>query len=305
MRLIGAAPLLACVLASALLAASCGGDDNAAGAPSAAGTVRIAPPSPSPTAIATSSPGSVEGAVARVTAVPDTGIVDGLVAPVDAWTGIVQAFGVEVAPGLVHGGVDFAVEEPSAPVFASCDGVVALLDESPQYGRHVLVKCDLEGWTVLYGHLGDAPVATNTRVYAGDTVIGLAAAGLFHFELRWDLVPVDPFLHVNLNRRPSFEITATPTSTPVPAATTTVPPVAFPTPPGSTPIDQPSATLPPSTSTPTRTATSTPTATPLLRPTATPVPPTSTPTRVPTRTPTPSPTPRPATPTPTPLPQAF
>lgn len=248
---------------------------------------------------------SLEGAAPLDERVPVTvtGERPRLVTPLDDWDAILDPFGAPRGDSHYHAGVDFGLDGyPSSPVYAACDGRVGTVSEIAGYDTTVVVGCDHPLWTTLYGHLADVRVEAGDRVRAGDTLLGYSRQTewgheMLHFEVRWNLVPVDPVKYLDLSLRPSSTPTpgptATPTRTPVPTPTRTSvaaddgEPTEAP-PPTATEPPAPTPTLPPGTPTPTAT-----------------ISPTGTPTPTPTRTPVPTPTPRPPTPTPTPLPVAF
>jgi murein DD-endopeptidase MepM/ murein hydrolase activator NlpD len=251
-----------------------------------------------------------EGAVPRVTSV-DASMEGGepvegaeaarnFVAPLNGWAAILDRFGTERPGGFVHGGIDFQLSGlEDSPIYTSCSGMVASVDQSPTHSRYVAIRCNEGKWSTVYAHVGEVLVDVGEGVVAGDTVIArqgeptIWGPSMLHFELRWDFVPVDPEAWIDFNVRPSFTIpTPTPTATPADRATPAPTPTPIPTaipgqPTATTAPGQPTATpTPPPTATPTPTVTPTPT--PWLQPTATPVPPTSTPTRIPVATPTPT-----------------
>lgn len=264
-----------------------------------------------------------EGAVPRVTDAASFGgdpenrpegldAARAFVAPLDGWDAILDRFGAERPGGFVHGGLDFQLDGlENSPIYASCSGIVASVDESPTHSRYIVVRCYEGKWSTVYAHLGEVLVEAGYAVDAGNTVLARQGSPtpwgptMLHFELRWDFIPVDPEAWIDFNVRPSFTIPSpTPTATPPNTATptpfpTNSPSQPVPTPaPGEPTAPPPSPTSPPS-STPTPTIT--PTATPWVQPTATPVPPTPTPTRIPIATPTPTQPPVEAVPTPTPF----
>ncbi|MGE0042524.1 MAG: murein hydrolase activator EnvC [Vicinamibacterales bacterium] len=98
------------------------------------------------------------------------------------------------ATAIVRNGIEIAAAE-GTPVGAVHGGTVAYA--APFTGFGILVIVDHGGGAfTLYGHLGEALVATGDRVARGATVgtVGQAPAGgaALYFELRIDGRPVDP-----------------------------------------------------------------------------------------------------------------
>jgi murein DD-endopeptidase MepM/ murein hydrolase activator NlpD len=221
--------------------------------------------------------------------------------PLKAWSKATDRYGARNrGPGLIHGGIDLALDGYSASeVYSACAGTVSDAAYSGSYGNHIFVDCG-EGWSTLYAHLSKIKVAVGDAVNA-DIVIGISGSSGFstgehlHFEIRWMGTSVNPEDYLD------FKI---PEGTPLSDG-----PLWFPPRPGSAGAGgsasssgpnggaSPEGSAEPPTITPTSTNTSTPTNTPTITPT-----PTVTPT--PTWTPTPTPTRQPPTRTPTPPPVA-
>jgi len=204
--------------------------------------------------------------------------------PLAAWTAVTDRYGAARGPGLIHGGIDLALDDYShSRVYAACTGTITTATYSGTYGNHVIVDCG-EGWSTLYGHLSEIKLKVGAAVTVGTTVLGISGSTGYstgehlHFEIRWQGSPVNPEKYLDFKIPPGTPLSSGPlvfpgrtTSTPGTGATTTA-----------------TATEPP-TATPTATATATPTRTP---------------TPTPTFTPTPTPTPRAPRATPTPPPKA-
>ncbi len=194
--------------------------------------------------------------------------------PLKAWTLITDRFGAPRSGGLVHGGIDLALDDyPKSSVYAACDGVTVGADRSTAYGNFVVIDC-FEGWSTLYAHLSTVSINAKQRVVKGETVVGISGSTGFstgehlHFEVRWRNVPVNPEDYLDFKIPPGTPLTRDKPSTPTPEGTGA----------DETPTEIPTATASP-------TATKTPTITPT--PTKTPTPTRAPPT--PTRTPTPRP----------------
>lgn len=200
--------------------------------------------------------------------------------PLQGWT-VTDRYGASRGPGLIHGGIDLALEAHTA-VMAACAGVVASASYSATYGYHVIVDCG-DGWGTLYGHLSEIKAAPGQAVTQA-TLIGVSGSTGFstgehlHFEVRWKGVPVNPESYLDFHIAPGTPLSSGPITFGKPAAK------------APTAADVPTPTPAPDTPTP------------LPTPTATKVPPTATATATPTVTPTP--TKRPAGRTPTAPPAA-
>ncbi|MFN0095254.1 MAG: M23 family metallopeptidase [Dehalococcoidia bacterium] len=199
--------------------------------------------------------------------------------PLRAWSVVTDRYGAARGPGLIHGGIDLALDGLSrSPVLASCAGRVSTASYSSVYGYHAIVDCG-EGWSTLYGHLSQLRVAVGDSLVQG-AVLGVSGSTGYstgehlHFEVRWQGKPVNPENYLD------FKI---PPGTPLSSG-----PLIFP---GSKTTKAGGAA--------TATATATATAEPTSTATPTPVPPTATPTNTPTVTPTPTKTPTPSPPPPT------
>ncbi|QIG80406.1 M23 family metallopeptidase [Stakelama tenebrarum] len=90
------------------------------------------------------------------------------------------------------------------PVLASADGVVAYVGgDIPQLGGVVILKHG-DGWTTVYGHIGQILVQRGQAVERGQT-IGLSGDSGFitrpqlHFEMRKGRDPIDPLARLPRN----------------------------------------------------------------------------------------------------------
>jgi murein DD-endopeptidase MepM/ murein hydrolase activator NlpD len=195
--------------------------------------------------------------------------------PLGSWTKVTDRFGAPRGGGLIHGGIDLALDHHT-PVSAACKGTVIYTGYNGTYGNHVIIDCG-DGFTTLYGHLSQVMVAKDQAV-DNTVVIGLSGSTGFstgehlHFEIRLNDVPVNPENYLDFHIAPGTPLSDGP--------------IWFP---GS---DTPGAAAAAATATEVPTETATP------KPTATPIPPTATP----TNTPTPTPTPKSAKKAPTPPP---
>jgi murein DD-endopeptidase MepM/ murein hydrolase activator NlpD len=248
----------------------------------ASGGIRDAPSSSTEApASATGDPFGNEGAVATTSSeeAPAGSLNDGRFSmPLASWLKVTDRFGAPRGGGLVHGGIDLALDHHTA-VSAACAGTVIYTGFNGVYGNHVIVDCG-DQFTTIYGHLsqvlvskGDAVDSSHVLGLSGST--GFATGEHLHFEIRVNDVPVNPENYLDFHIAPGTPLSDGPIvfpSPPTPTATATA-------------VDEP----------PTETPTTPP---PPPPPTATPVPPTATPTS------TPTPTPKTAKKAPTPLPRS-
>jgi hypothetical protein len=228
--------------------------------------------------------------------------------PLDAWTMPTDRYGAPRGRGLVHGGIDLALDSyPESPVFAACAGTVDYTGYSGGYGNHVTVDCG-DGWSTLYGHL------SSIRVSVGEAVDFQSAVGIsgstgfstgehLHFEIRWKGAAVNPEDYLDFKIPPGTPLSSGPIWFPgyVNPDPRPRPPIVRPVPtPTPRPTTAPSSNIrsggdPGTDGGADRTDRTQ--ATPTPRPAATPTPLPPTPTPRPAATPTP--TPRPPSPTPT------
>ena len=94
--------------------------------------------------------------------------------PVPNGTPISQQFGnFPDGADMPHVGVDFKLDS-GTPVYADMAGTIIMaLDDSRVYGRSIMIKHDIDGYTALYGHLSKLLVHKSDHVYPGE-VIGLS-----------------------------------------------------------------------------------------------------------------------------------
>ncbi len=196
--------------------------------------------------------------------------------PLSAGFAVTDRFGAYRGPGLIHGGIDLALDGSNrTSVYSACAGTVNSATYSSVYGYHVVVNCG-EGWTTLYAHLSQIRAKVG-QVVTQNTILGISGSTGYstgehlHFEIHYN------GYHVNPEHYLDFKI---PPGTPLSSG-----PLYFPGSGTKKPLD-PGDTAEAEEPTPTAAATKPPTATPTA---------TSTPT--PTSTPTNTPTPRPPTPT--------
>jgi murein DD-endopeptidase MepM/ murein hydrolase activator NlpD len=101
-----------------------------------------------------------------------------------------------------HGGVDFTPGR-GTPVMSAMRGVVVKVEDSGQYGVHVIIKHDLhkQVWHTVYAHMqrGSVPIEIKpgTSVEIGDVIGKVGSTGLstgphLHFEVRVDGIKVNP-----------------------------------------------------------------------------------------------------------------
>lgn len=221
--------------------------------------------------------------------------------PLASWTAVTDRFGAPRGPGLMHGGIDLALDDrPRSNVYSACTGTVSAAGYSDTYGYNVTVDCG-DGWSTLYAHMSELAVSSGTAV-TPESVVGLSGSTGFstgehlHFEVIWRGARVNPEDYLDFKIPPGTPLSSGPLVFGLGGGSTAAgggnagrgpasPPAPGETPAGADPGAEPTAT---STATatrpaPTATATNTPTATPTSTPTPTPMPPT------PTRTPTPRP----------------
>ena len=196
--------------------------------------------------------------------------------PLELWTTTHDVYGDPRRDGLIHAGVDIGLMgKGGSELRAICSGTIAEVGADDSYGQFVRMDCG-DGWSALLGFVGE--VRTTVGVNAElSTIVALSdsTGSHTHLELRYNGVPVDPAVYLELPFEPVPTplptATLTVTATPRPGETATV----TPTPAAAAPTSAQATNTPANTSTPQPTATATPTQGP--QPTAT---------RTPTRTPT-------------------
>lgn len=233
---------------------------------------------------------SDEGAIAEVKEpAPAVTVSNGRFSmPLRAWSKVTDRYGAPRGGGLIHGGIDLALDGyQGSNVYSACTGTVATTAYSSTYGNHVIVDCG-DGWSTLYGHLSKILVKEGAAV-DNNVVLGISGSTGFstgehlHFEIIYNGTRVNPENYLDFHIAPGTPLSDGPIVFPGSGGTRAAGA-------GGTNADGTAADAP--TVEPTATATATHTATPT---------PTFTPT--PTSTPTPTPTPKAAKPTPTPMPQ--
>lgn len=156
--------------------------------------------------------------------------------PLKAWTAVTDRFGAPRGEGLIHGGIDLALnDQPQSEVYAACDGVLLSSANNATYGTYVVVDCG-DGWTTLYAHLSSIWAAVGQRVGAGATVLGISGStGLstgehLHFEIRNNNVPLNPEAYLDFKIPPGTPLTRDEPPTPEAAATESAPAESEPSP---------------------------------------------------------------------------
>lgn len=127
--------------------------------------------------------------------------------PLDAWTSVTDRYFAERPGGVLHAGVDLALNyHPRSRVFSACDGSVRSVGFTRTYGNQIVVDCG-GGWSTFYAHLGAIDVTAGDEVTT-ETVLGIsgstgASTGEhLHFEIRFLGAPVDPELYLNFGVPP-------------------------------------------------------------------------------------------------------
>lgn len=210
--------------------------------------------------------------------------------PLRAWSKVTDRYGAPRGGGLVHGGIDLALDGyQGSNVYSACTGTVASTAYSSTYGNHIVVDCG-DGWSTLYGHLSKVLVKEGAAV-DNSSVIGISGSTGFstgehlHFEIMYNGARVNPENYLDFHIAPGTPLSDGPIvfagSGNARAAGS-----------GGTNADGSATEAPTAEPTATATSTNTPTPTPTFTPT-------------PTSTPTPTPTPKkpPKTPTPVPIAQ--
>ena len=138
--------------------------------------------------------------------------------PLASWTKVTDRFGAPRGGGLIHGGIDLALDHHS-PVSAACKGTVAYTGYSGVYGNHVIIDCG-DGFTTLYGHLSQI-LATNGQAVDNTVVIGMSGSTGFstgehlHFEIRLNDVPVNPENYLDFHIAPGTPLSDGPILVPI------------------------------------------------------------------------------------------
>lgn len=96
-----------------------------------------------------------------------------------------------------HPALDFASDEPDAPIYASETGVVVFAGWHREgYGELIIIDHG-DGWTSYYGHLSQRFVSCGDQVSKGQFIALMGSTGNssgthLHFEIRQNDVPMDP-----------------------------------------------------------------------------------------------------------------
>lgn len=95
-----------------------------------------------------------------------------------------------------HSGIDIKAKGRS-PVKAVMDGRVTQAGEDPRLGKIIEIDHG-DGWTTVYGTLGEIYVQPSQTVRQGDTIAVLASgtAVQLHFEVRRNGQPLDPMAYL-------------------------------------------------------------------------------------------------------------
>ncbi|MGH9593491.1 MAG: peptidoglycan DD-metalloendopeptidase family protein [Bryobacteraceae bacterium] len=119
---------------------------------------------------------------------------------------ITASFGERLDPfsgeGEFHTGVDISADYGQA-VHVTADGVVAVVDTRPGYGRLVVVEHQF-GLTTWYGHLSNFNAEPGQQVHRGDVIgyagmSGRATGPHVHYEIRINGAPVNPWRYLRFN----------------------------------------------------------------------------------------------------------
>ncbi len=99
----------------------------------------------------------------------------------------------------MHTGIDIA-HSVRVPVYATADGVVALVSRSPSYGNVISIYHGY-GISTLYAHLHRKDVNTGDRVSRGQQIGVLGSTGRsthshLHYEVRIEGRPVNPYYFI-------------------------------------------------------------------------------------------------------------
>ena len=131
-----------------------------------------------------------------------------LAVPVDhnrAEVDVSSAFGFRKDPfngqRAFHAGIDFSAT-PGTPVYATADGTVAEVSNSPGYGRTIIIQHP-SGYMTLYAHLSTIRVKQGDRVKRHAVIGGIGSTGRstgphLHYEvLSGAKTPVNPKLFLS------------------------------------------------------------------------------------------------------------
>jgi len=95
----------------------------------------------------------------------------------------------------MHEGLDIAANI-GTPVTATADGVVALVEYSPTYGKTVMIDHGY-GYRTVFAHNSRTLVKAGQRVSRGDLIAkvgntGRSTGSHLHYEIQLNGVPIDP-----------------------------------------------------------------------------------------------------------------
>jgi murein DD-endopeptidase MepM/ murein hydrolase activator NlpD len=104
--------------------------------------------------------------------------------------------------GAFHTGVDVATDY-GAPVHATGDGIVTIVENHAGYGRLVVVDHGF-GITTWYAHLSSFSAIAGARVKRGEVVgytgiSGRSTGPHVHYEVRVNNAPVNPWRYMRAN----------------------------------------------------------------------------------------------------------
>lgn len=117
--------------------------------------------------------------------------------PTKGW--LTSYFGKRVSPyshrKAMHEGLDIAASI-GTPVTSTADGIVAIVEYSPSYGKTVIVDHGY-GYRTLYAHNSRILVKSGQRINRGDKIsevgnTGRSTGSHLHYEVLLNGVPIDP-----------------------------------------------------------------------------------------------------------------
>ncbi len=106
--------------------------------------------------------------------------------------------------GLMNEGINIGVKK-GTNIKAAQEGVVIYVgDDLKSFGNLVLIQHD-NNWITAYGHVDNIKVNKGTKVKKGDKIAEASDSGdvnksQLHFELRYNLKPIDPLNYLNSYR---------------------------------------------------------------------------------------------------------
>jgi septal ring factor EnvC (AmiA/AmiB activator) len=117
--------------------------------------------------------------------------------PTKGW--LTSYFGMRKSPCTgnmaMHEGLDIAANI-GTPVSVTADGIVALVEYSPTYGKTIVIDHGY-GYRTLYAHNSRILVKSGQRVSRGDLIskvgnTGRSTGSHLHYEIQLNGVPIDP-----------------------------------------------------------------------------------------------------------------